>query len=35
MAQEEEAVPTTVVPADAYIRGDMIPQAPEVPGNIY
>lgn len=35
MAQEEEAVPTTAVPADAYVRGDMIPQAPEVPGNIH
>lgn len=31
MAQEEEAVPTAQ-PAEAYIRGDMIPQTPEAPG---
>lgn len=31
MAQEEEAV-STAQPAEAYIRGDMVPQTPEVPG---
>ncbi|XP_075880986.1 uncharacterized protein LOC142887320 [Nelusetta ayraudi] len=30
MAQEEEAV-STAQPAEAYIRGDMVPQTPEVP----
>lgn len=31
MAQEVEVV-STAQPAEAYIRGDMIPQTPQVPG---
>lgn len=31
MAQEEEAV-STAQPAEAYIRGDMVPQTPGAPG---
>lgn len=31
MAQEEEAVSSTL-PAEAYIRGDMVPQTPKAPG---
>lgn len=31
MAQEVEVV-STAQPAEAYIRGDMVPQTPEVPG---
>lgn len=30
-AQEEEAVPSAQ-PAEAFIRGDMVPQTPKAPG---